>query len=358
MPQLLNAPPALTDRGMTRTVNQDSALSRTFEHAGETWTLLVVADGLGGGEDGDIASDMTVRFMADDVAAEGWTDAAVALAGSVTRANTAIFERGLGATIGPQKMIGSTVVAALIHHPSSRYWTLNVGDSRGYIISREGIRQLTADHSVVAERVRRGEMTAAEARSAKDRNVVTRAVGTETGIEIDTEERPPLAPGETILLCSDGLHGMLTDVEIARVAAAEPIEMLPAMLIRAANAAGGLDNIAVAVAARPAADGTTTKPGAQRAAPTLSNDRERARDEPKTGHSLLLIGGLALLVLVGAAFIAVTRLLPDSSSGPNPAPTPIVGRSDACHEAIARGSAYRVMEPCFSPTTPSTVSLA
>ena len=339
MPLLLNAPPALTDRGMTRTVNQDSAMSRTFEHAGETWTLLVVADGLGGGEDGDIASDMTVRFMADDVAAEGWTDAAVALAGSVTRANTAIFERGLGATLGEQKMVGSTVVAALIHHPSARYWTLNVGDSRGYIISRDGIRQLTADHSIVAERVRRGEMTAEEARTAKDRNVVTRAVGTEFGIEIDTEERPPLAPGETILLCSDGLHGMLTDAEIAAVAAAEPIEMLPSMLIRAANAAGGLDNIAVAVASRPGVAGKTP-PVAIRAPRTPSHDPEGARDEPKTGHSLLLIGGLALLILVAALFAAV-KLLTDSDSPPDPKPTPTVSDVTPVTNPSPASSSYR-----------------
>jgi protein phosphatase len=309
---------------MTRTVNQDSATSRTFEHGGETWTLLVVADGLGGGVDGDIASDMTARFMADDIAAEGWTDPAAALSNSVIRANTAIFERGLGAPLGPQQMMGSTVVAALIHHPSARYWTLNVGDSRGYIISRNGIRQLTADHSIVAERVRRGEITPVEARTAKDRNVVTRAVGTETGIEIDVEVRPPLEPGETLLLCSDGLHGMLADAEIAAVAARESLEMLPAMLIRAANEAGGLDNIAVAVAARP----NDNLPGAVAAKPAATrpakNPRSR-RDEPKSGHSLLAIAAVAL-VMLAAALVAVGRIVSDndSSSGPRPTKSPTV----------------------------------
>lgn len=288
-------------------MNQDSAITRTFEHGRETWTLLVVADGLGGGVDGDIASDKTTRVMADDVSAEGWTDPESVLSRAVGRANQEIFDLGMGATLGPQRMVGTTVVAALIHQSTGRYWTLNVGDSRAYLYNGTAVRQITEDHSLVAERVRAGEISAEEARVAKDRNVVTRAVGTEEILAFDIEERAPLKPGEVILLCSDGLHGMLSDGEIAAVFRGERLEMLPPMLIRAANDAGGLDNIAVAVAGAVGVSGETSHAGRE-ASTSASKKHTPGTDEPRNAHGLLAVAGIALLVGAAAVIAAGLRI--------------------------------------------------
>ncbi len=301
----------MTDRGRARPVNQDSAIARTFEHARESWTLLVVADGLGGGVDGDIASDMATRILADDASAESWSDPSTVLHSAVRRANDEIFALGMGATLGPARVVGTTVVAALIHHATGRYWTLNVGDSRAYLYSDGKLRQLSEDHSLVGERLRAGEITADEARVAKDRNVVTRAVGTEPSVDADVIERPALQPGEAVLLCSDGLHGMLSDVEISEVLKVERLEMLPPMLVRAANEAGGTDNIAVAVAGAvavavaviglpSAADRKTATPDVKRPA--------AGGGEPRNGHGLVAVFGLALLVGAIAATAALWQI--------------------------------------------------
>ena len=122
----------------------------------------------------------------------------------------------------------------------------HVGDSRAYLVRNGGTVQLTRDHSWVAEQVASGDMTAEEAESDRRRSVLTRAVGIEADVTVDQSD-VDLEPGDLIVLCSDGLHGRVSDLEIARVASANSPERTAKELVRLANDAGGQDNITVVV---------------------------------------------------------------------------------------------------------------
>ncbi len=247
------APPAKTDTGRARTVNQDTGLTLTFEHGGEGWTLLLVADGVGGGVKGDVASATAARIAGELLTGGGWTDPAAALQDLAVAANAEIWKLANEGEF--PAVIATTLVVALIRHADRAFWTLNVGDSRAYVVSGDGVQQLSEDHSVVAERVRRGELSAGQAREASGRNVITRAVGAEPEVAPDIEAWPPLNAGDVLLLCSDGLSGVVPDEEIAAVvrAANGPSEA-GSRLIARANDAGGPDNITVALAAIVAED--------------------------------------------------------------------------------------------------------
>ena len=143
--------------------------------------------------------------------------------------------------------MGTTLVAVLVEESTARYWVGNVGDSRVYLLGGSGLSQLTHDHSLVADRVRLGEITEEEARTARHRNVITRAIGVEARVEPEVLGPLQFRDGDRLLLCSDGLHGMVTDDEIATFARSTEVESLPDQLIDAANAAGGRDNVTVVV---------------------------------------------------------------------------------------------------------------
>ena len=122
----------------------------------------------------------------------------------------------------------------------------NVGDSRLYTVGRE-IRQITEDHSLVQEMVRIGEMDSAEARISPEKNIITRAIGADTDVEIDFFERT-LKPDEQILMCTDGLTNMVEDEDIRRIATAQRDVVEAAMrLVQKANENGGKDNITVVI---------------------------------------------------------------------------------------------------------------
>ena len=142
----------------------------------------------------------------------------------------------------------TTLVLALFER--ERYWWLNVGDSRLYLHTDGGLRQLTTDHSWVQEQVARGMLDPVDARFHPNRNVVTRTIGFEPAVEADVAGPFTLAAGETLLACSDGLFGPVSDDSIATVLAEAAPDEACRKLIDLANEAGGPDNITVAIARR------------------------------------------------------------------------------------------------------------
>jgi PPM family protein phosphatase len=227
-----------TDVGLARSGNEDSHLRGR--------TVFAVADGLGGHQGGEVASAMAVEPLA---ALDGRTfadarEAAEALAGGIREANQSILQRGRSDP-GLWGM-GTTVTAAAV--AADRVLQLaHVGDSRAYLL-RPGapLRQLTTDHTVVEEAVERGLLTRRQAAVHPQRGVVTRAVGLDPEVRVDLPEPLALAPGDQVLLCSDGLTEVVDDDQIAGVLAdrADGDDACRA-LIAAANQAGGPDNVTV-----------------------------------------------------------------------------------------------------------------
>jgi serine/threonine protein phosphatase PrpC len=159
-------------------------------------------------------------------------------------ANRAIYEQ---AQADPSKVgMGTTLVAAAV--VADKVYVANVGDSRAYVLSDQGIAQVTDDHSWVSEQVQAGLLTPDQARGHPQRNLVTRALGTRPSVEIDVFEGS-IAPGDVVLLCSDGLTNMLEDEEIAAILRKHAPQEAVLALVEAANQRGGPDNITVVVVA-------------------------------------------------------------------------------------------------------------
>lgn len=246
---------AQTDVGSLRDLNEDSLLTQELSlvHRGisQPVGLYVIADGMGGHAAGDVASGMVVNtlahkmaseVMADQTSLEGTgrrLDPTVWLNEAIAAANSAVFERRRNARTD----MGTTLVATLLVGDTATIG--HVGDSRAYLVNGQGIRQLTTDHSLVERLVATGQISRAEAHDHPQRNVIYRTVGDKARVEPDIASQR-LAPGDCLLLCSDGLSGMLPDEEMWRIVINSP--SLPEacrQLIQAANQAGGDDNITV-----------------------------------------------------------------------------------------------------------------
>ena len=227
---------AVTDRGRKRTSNED-AFGFSVEHG-----VYVVCDGMGGAAAGEVASslavDETMRLLTNRSAENELTaDAEQA----VSAANQAIFTR---AERNPAlNGMGTTLVALLVSE--SHAWMVNVGDSRGYRLrsSNPHLEQITVDHSLVDEQVRMGQMSQVEALRSPLRNVITRALGTQSSVTPDIFALEAEV-GDLFLLCSDGLTRELSDTAIETILRSDvSLEELCARLVAAANQAGGNDNI-------------------------------------------------------------------------------------------------------------------
>lgn len=219
--------------------------------------LAVVADGLGGHGNGDIASKLAVSIMRDVLRESPPEESAFQvetlpdrgylpmLRVAAERANDNIYRTNVEHAAGRRPM-GTTLLAALLARNAA--WVINVGDSRAYHIREGVILVKTDDHSWVDEQVRQGLMTAEEAETDKRKNLVTRSIGTHPTVEVDCYHWP-VASGDILILCSDGLVNMVNEREILRIACQPlPAKEIAAQLVDAANAAGGRDNITVIVA--------------------------------------------------------------------------------------------------------------
>jgi protein phosphatase len=226
---------AITDRGRKRPSNED-AFGYSVEHG-----VYVVCDGMGGAAAGEIASSLAVdevlRLFEEHAAEQ--TPLQPAAERAVRAANAAIYSRARRNL--QLSGMGTTLVGLLTDE--QQVLVVNVGDSRCYRLRQGELEQLTLDHSLVEEQVRLGRMTRSEAQRSPLRNVITRALGTQNHVTADFFDYEA-EPGDLFLLCSDGLTRELADHQIEALLSEDaPVEELGERLVKAANKAGGHDNI-------------------------------------------------------------------------------------------------------------------
>ncbi|MFH0916591.1 MAG: Stp1/IreP family PP2C-type Ser/Thr phosphatase, partial [bacterium] len=218
--------------GLVRQTNEDSYLVRPG--------LYAVCDGMGGARAGEVASEMACRgLLALDPATAGPED----LREAIAEANVAIARRSLE----EERLLGmgTTLTATLAGERSLSL--AHVGDSRGYLLHDNALTQLTDDHSWVGEMVRRGELTPAQAAVHPHRSVITKALGTDGDGDPDIFE-VLVEAGDRVLLCSDGLTGMVSDPDIAEILRSdEDPQAVAGLLVQAALNGGGEDNVTVVV---------------------------------------------------------------------------------------------------------------
>ena len=219
----------ITDKGRVRPTNQD--IYRIEACPDRDSALVLVCDGMGGANAGNVAS----RFAAERFVEEAKP--------ALDRANDSVF--GLAGRQPEFRGMGTTLVGAFVQGGSASI--MNVGDSRAYIMSGGMLHQISEDHSYVEEMRRLGRISEADARSHPQKNLITRAVGVDATVEGDLFEQT-LADGDILLLCSDGLTGMVEDGKIAEVlAGAGTLEDKGRELLTLALEGGGRDNITVAL---------------------------------------------------------------------------------------------------------------
>jgi serine/threonine protein phosphatase PrpC len=225
---------AVSDRGRKRASNED-AFGYSVEHG-----VYFVCDGMGGAAAGEIASSLAIDEMLRLLTARTPGDPLPTVAEqAVIAANEAIYSRSQR----NYKLsgMGTTLVGLLVEERHA--FVVNVGDSRCYRLRNNRIEQITLDHSLVEEQVRLGRMTCSEALRSPLRNVITRALGTQSRVTPDIFELEA-EPGDLYLLCSDGLTRELTDPLIESLLSVDlPLDGLCDRLVLAANKAGGHDNI-------------------------------------------------------------------------------------------------------------------
>jgi len=244
---------SLTDVGKARSNNEDFVGDPTLMAAfvgdrgrmSRLGWLFTVADGMGGHAGGEVASRVAVEALFSSYYASDESPRH-ALERAVTAANAAVCHAAdESAEVDmPRSRMGTTLVAAAVAGPE--LLVANVGDSRAYLLVGGVLRQITEDHSFVAEEVRLGIMKAQDARRAPLRNVVTRALGARENSAPDIFEST-WEGDAVLLLCTDGLHGVVEDRAIEAVLAEDPPERAVRRLIDAANAGGGPDNISAIV---------------------------------------------------------------------------------------------------------------
>jgi len=239
----------LTDQGKVRSNNEDAVWADPESN------LLVVADGMGGHKGGEVASGMAITAIpqnfkqltkannSGEMADSQYSPETNRLAFCFKMANQMIFE---ASRRYPQDSgMGTTCTAA--HIKGDRLSIVHVGDTRCYLVRRGVLEQLTQDHSLAMDQVRRGLISKEEAAHV-NQNILTRSLGTQSEVHVDVDEHP-LFPGDVLLLCSDGVNKEMTDEELLKVVLETPDpKQVAQRVIDRANATGGQDNISVAVA--------------------------------------------------------------------------------------------------------------
>ena len=237
-----------TDIGRLRSNNQDAFVCGKLS---ADLPFAIVCDGMGGANGGNIASALAIRTITNRLVSSYRQDMTMesmqrVLESAIAAANIAVYDeaaasaelRGMGTTLVLAVMMGERVLIA------------HIGDSRAYVITQDGtIEQITKDHSVVQQMLERGQITAEEAKTHPRRNFITRALGVSDTVACDFSEFV-LPKGAKVMLCSDGLSGMVDLPHMQEIVASCEDDMLPDRLVAAANLAGGSDNITVALIVR------------------------------------------------------------------------------------------------------------
>jgi protein phosphatase len=292
---LRTATAAATDVGKRRTDNEDRYAVWTSDDdpAGSPEVLLVVCDGMGGSNAGEVASRLAVDTVLRVFEEQHGSDPLAALSEAVQAANQQVWEHSR--TRVDLHGMGTTCTAVAVR--GTEVHVAHVGDSRAYLVRDGRARQLTSDHSLVAQLVASGQLSKEHARTDARRNVVTRSVGAAPTVEVEAiqlDER--IRPGDTLVVCTDGLHGQVSEDEIGRLASHESLARVCRDLIALANQRGGPDNITVAVA-RP------LKPEAPRAAAPARHAPPGARARTRTLQWLIAALLALMLVLFGLAWV-------------------------------------------------------
>lgn len=293
-----------TDQGQLRENNEDAFLADSERE------LYAVADGMGGHAGGEVASRTAIEALRAAVAA------GTSLEAAIERANDAVLARA--ATDSALAGMGTTITA-LTPETGHQLLVGHVGDSRAYLLRNGALERVTEDHSLVEELVREGQLTPEQAESHPRRSIVTRALGVEPDVDVDTYIVNVL-PNDRILLCSDGVTTMLREREVEAILRTERDPQHAAdALVAAANEAGGEDNItavvvdvldvdddaaAEAAAAASAAEAAAPAPPEEPPRPSR-RERERARGSRlRTLRGAILVL-LPLIVIVGVATAAL-----------------------------------------------------
>lgn len=233
----------ITDIGKARKTNQDY-LFISEDAVGTLPNIYIVADGMGGHKAGEVASKGAVQSMVQSVTTTSLHDPVSIMEEAVTAANEKVLHMSRD---NPEfEGMGTTLVVATVYE--NYFYVANIGDSRLYIVNDE-IHQITRDHSYVEEMVSRGEIDKDSARTHAKKNVITRAVGVETGTYADYFQ-VKYKKGDKILMCSDGLSNMITDDDLKGIVKKNiPVEQIVNELVYTANYNGGTDNITAIVVA-------------------------------------------------------------------------------------------------------------
>jgi serine/threonine protein phosphatase PrpC len=274
---------AVSDAGRKRRRNEDAYVVDP--------PLFAVADGMGGAQAGEVASQLAAAVLRESTGKDG--DPEGRIVALIQEANRQIYERAR--SDAQASGMGTTVTAAML--ADEQVAIGHVGDSRAYRVRGGELEQLTEDHSLVADLMRSGRLTPEEAETHPQRSVITRALGTDPDVDVDTSA-VDAEPGDIFLLCSDGLTTMVGDEEILRaLAESETLEDAARALVRAANRRGGEDNITIVLFQVERDDGGQT------------NGRASDQDLEDT------LAGLEAPTLAPAAATA-----PEAGEAPPPAP--------------------------------------
>ena len=296
---------ALTDVGFRRQNNQDACVVQLAPDA-ETWQqrghLFVVADGMGGHAVGELASKIAVDTIPHAFDKLRQLNAKDALWAAIEAANAAIYDRGMQ---NKEFLRMGTTCTSLLLCPQGAI-VGHVGDSRVYRIRNRLIDQLSCDHSLVWELIQQRKVHPRDAERMCPRNVITRSLGPEQAVQVDMEGPFPVLPGDTFVLCSDGLCGLLSDSEIGMIAGELPSTEASRLLVHLANLRGGHDNTTVIVIR--AGD---IPEGAQNSDPLIAT-----RETGETGWwSFIAICVIAVLFLTGLGLVSLNPLQRPAGAG-------------------------------------------
>jgi len=368
-----------THPGQRRPLNEDAWRVASQSDTGKLWSqrgrLFAVADGMGGHAAGEVASQLAVetlmaRYYADDE--NDTAPPAVRLEQAILAANSAVHEQATATD--SQAGMGTTLVAAVVR--DNWLTVANVGDSRAYLVRNGVARQLTRDHSWVAQQVAAGVLNEQEAREHIYRNVVTRCLGHRPDIQVDLFAQP-LRAGDVVLLCSDGLSNQVSDAEIADALTSLSPKQAAERLIALANERGGPDNV-TAVVFKLSVTPTDQEPADEPEAPSAKarveettlvarpSVRAGKKKRPRLGLLALLLVTLAVVCSVGGLVAwnveQVRNLIWPPTRTPAPSVPPLVSPTPAPTDAptdAPTGTPTAVPTPTATTTrkpTPTSTS--
>jgi protein phosphatase len=299
---------AKTDTGRQRRENEDCAFADA--------PVFVVADGMGGAQAGEVASRIAVEAFAHGLPDSGSPEER--LASRVREANRRIWEQSKSKH--ERAGMGTTLTAAYLD--DSELAIAHVGDSRAYLFRDGSLKRLTQDHSLVDELVRRGKLTEEQAAEHPQRSIITRALGPEPTVEVDTWTYP-VRPGDVLLLCSDGLTSMVSEERVEEIlGGSSELDAVAQQLIDEANGAGGRDNITVVLSRIEDAGAASPEDGTVVHAPAVSTPPVRTPETaPAVGArpagrlrrrrkvlAAVTAAAVVMALIIGGGYLATRQL--------------------------------------------------